>query len=71
MVQNGMSVIAGKQLKKHIKNSVYRTQENFAEAMFVNATTVRRWIANGISKVDVIEEIAAMFDMTFLDFLTK
>jgi len=66
-----MSVIAGKKLKNHIKNSEYRTQENFAEAMNVDPVTVRRWIAHGIAKVDTIEEIAEMFDMSFMDFLTK
>ncbi len=71
MVQDTMSVIAGKKLKNHIKNSEYRTQENFAEAMCVDPVTVRRWIAHGIAKVDVIEEIAKMFDMSFMDFLTK
>jgi len=71
MVQDKLSVVAGKKLKNHIKNSEFRTQENFAEAMNVDPVTVRRWIAHGIAKVDVIEEIAEMFDMSFMDFLTK
>lgn len=71
MVQETMSVIAGKKLKNHIKNSEFRTQENFAYAMHVDPVTVRRWIAHGIAKVDLIEEIAKIFDMSFMDFLTK
>ena len=71
MVQENMSVIAGKKLKNHIKNSEFRTQEKFANAMHVDPVTVRRWIAHGIAKIDLIQEIANIFGMSFIDFLTK
>ena len=43
---------AGKNLKNLIKTSEYKTQERFAEAMYVDPVTVRRWIAHGISNIN-------------------
>lgn len=59
---------AGKNLKNLIKESG-RTQEKFADDFFVDAVTVRRWIAHGVNKLDVIEEIAKFFDVDFMDLL--
>ena len=60
---------AGKNLKNLIKNSKFKTQEEFAEAMFVDPSTVRRWIANGIRDLNLIEQIAVVFGIDFMELL--
>ena len=61
---------AGKNLKNLIKNSEYRTQDRFAtEGMFVDPATVRRWIAHGIKDINLIAEIAEIFDVDFQELL--
>ena len=61
---------AGKNLKNLIKKSVYKTQEKFAtEAMYVDPTTVRRWIARGIKDLNLIQQIAEIFDVDFMELL--
>lgn len=69
MMQNDyLSVRAGKNLKRIIKEKGF-TQEQFAEQMYVAATTVRRWLANGIKDIDTICEIASFFDISVGDIL--
>ena len=61
-----LSEKAGKNLKKLIKLSEFKTQEKFAEkGMCVDPTTVRRWIAHGIRDVNTIEEIAEVLNVSF------
>ena len=63
-----LSEKAGKNLKKLIKLSEFKTQEKFAEkGMCVDPTTVRRWIAHGIRDINVIEEIAEILDINFME----
>lgn len=71
MTQNlSIAEKAGKNLKNLIKNSKFKTQENFAyDAMHVNPVTVRRWIHNGISDVYTIEKIAEIFDVDFMELI--
>ena len=55
-------------LKVLIKKSKYKTQDNFAkEGIHVDPTTVRRWIAHGIRDINVIEEIAEILDINFME----
>ena len=69
MMQNdSLPVRAGKNLKRIIKEH-HLTQEKFAELKHVDPTTVRRWIANGIDKLSIIEEIAEFFGITVSDIL--
>ena len=61
---------AGKNLKNLIKKSKYKTQERFAyEAMYVDPTTVRKWIHNGIKNINLIQEIADIFGVDFMELL--
>ena len=60
---------AGKNLKNLIKQSEYKTQDRFAEAMYVDPVTVRRWIAHGIKDINTIQEIADLFNVDFMEFL--
>lgn len=68
--QTDLAKIAGQNLKRSIKQSPYRTQTNFADAAHVDPTTVRRWIAHGIKDINLIQEIAKLFDMDAIEFLS-
>ena len=60
----------GRNLKNQIKASKYKTQDRFAtEAMYVDPSTVRRWISNGIKDVNTLEEIARALEIDFLELL--
>ena len=63
-----MSARAGKNLKRIIKEKGF-TQEQFAEQMYVDPTTVRRWLAHGIKDIDTISTIAGFFDIDVMDIL--
>ena len=63
-----MSARAGKNLKRIIKEKGF-TQEQFAEKMYVDPTTVRRWLAHGIKDIDTISTIAEIFDIDVMDIL--
>ena len=68
MQDESLAVKAGKNLKRIIKENGL-TQEKFAEQMYVDPTTVRRWLANGIDKVSILEQIANFFDISVMDIL--
>lgn len=54
-------------LKRLIKESTYRTQENFAyEAVFVDPKTVRNWVAG---KIDSIETLCVVADALGVDVM--
>lgn len=64
------AIKVGHNLKNLIKNSTWKTQERFAcEAMFVDPTTVRRWLKNGIKDLTLIEEICRVFNIDLVDIL--
>lgn len=67
-MQDSMSARAGKNLKRIIKEKGF-TQEQFAEQMYVDPTTVRRWLAHGIKDIDTIITIAEIFDIDVMDIL--
>ncbi len=67
-MQDSMSARAGKNLKRIIKEKGF-TQEQFAEQMYVDPTTVRRWLAHGIKDIDTISTIAEIFDKDVMDIL--
>lgn len=67
-MQDSMSARAGKNLKRIIKEKGF-TQEQFAEQMYVDPTTVRRWLAHGIKDIDTISTIAGIFDIDVMDIL--
>ena len=61
---------AGRNLKNLIKQSAFKTQENFAiYGMYVDPTTVRKWISKGINKLDLICEIADVLNIDFMELL--
>ena len=46
---------------KHKLRSTQMTQAQFAERMGVEERTVRRWVSGDIHKIEIIEDIACMF----------
>ena len=62
--------IVGENLKRLIKESEYRTQERFAEAVFTDVTPVRRWLKNGIDEISTVLTVADVLgvDVTALLF---
>lgn len=69
MMQNdSLSILVGKNVKRIIKEKGF-TQEEFAEKMFVDPTTVRRWLAHGIKDIDTIRSIADLFGIDVMDIL--
>ena len=65
-----LSQVAGANLKRLIKESKYRTQENFAEAYNTDARCIRRWISGGITKTDQLQEFADFFGVSVFELLT-
>ena len=68
MQTDSLPVRAGKNLKRIIKEHGL-TQEKFADQIFVDATTVRRWLSNGIDKLSTLEQIAKFFNISVYDIL--
>ena len=64
-----LSQVAGANLKRLIKESKYRTQENFAEAYNTDARCIRRWISGGITKTDQLQEFADFFGVSVFELL--
>lgn len=71
MAQNlKLSERVGKNLKKLIKQSKFKTQDKFAvEGINVDPVTVRRWIAHGIRDINTIFEIANVLDVDIMDLI--
>ena len=68
MQKESLSSKAGKNLKRIIKERGL-TQEQFAKQMYVDPTTLRRWLAHGIDKMSTIEEIMKIFNIDVMDIL--
>ena len=64
------SLAAGKKLKTLIKESKWKTQEEFAFQFGADVRTVGRWINQGIANVDTIQELADFLDVEFLSFFS-
>ena len=73
MTQNRTELgkVVGANLKRLIKESVYRTQAIFAQEYGVDERTVRRWVSRGIEKVYIIDEIADFFKIARMSLLSE
>ena len=73
MTQNRTELgkVVGANLKRLIKESVYRTQAIFAQEYGVDERTVRRWVSRGIEKVYIIDEIADFFKIDRMSLLSE
>ena len=67
MTNNDASLKAGNNLRCLIQDN-YVTQEEFALDFGAELRTVNRWINQGIQKIGLIQQLAAFFEVDFLDF---
>lgn len=65
-----LSLIAGANLKQLIKESKYKTQEEFAFEFGTDVRTVGRWINHGIDRISTLEQIADFFGIAVSDILS-
>lgn len=70
-VNRYLSQIAGDNLKKIIKESIYRTQEEFAYSFGAEIRTVSRWLNIGIKNLDTLQEIAEFLSVDVLSLLKE
>ena len=66
MEKKPLSKIVGSNLKREIRQSRYRTQENFAFEFGAETRIVNRWLNVGLRDVDTAEEIAEFLDIETL-----
>jgi transcriptional regulator with XRE-family HTH domain len=72
MEQNftALSLIAGANLKRLIKNSKLKTQDEFAYEFGTDVRTIGRWVNNGVKNLDTLQQLAAFFDVDVLTFFS-
>ena len=68
MQKDSLSVSAGKNLKRIIKEKGY-TQEGFADEFGTDRANLRKWLSHGINKISTIEQIAEFFNISVWDIL--
>lgn len=66
-----LSQIAGNNVKRIIKESVYKTQEEFAYSFGAEIRTVSRWLNSGIKNIDTLQEIAEFLEVDVLSLLNE
>ena len=66
MEKKPLSKVVGANLKREIRQSRYRTQENFAFEFGAETRTVNRWLNEGLRDVDMAEEIAEFLEIETL-----
>ena len=66
-----LGLVAGANLKRLIKNSKYKTQEEFAFEFCTDVRTVGRWVNKGIKNLDTIQQIAAFFGVDALALFSE
>ena len=73
MTQNRTELgkVVGANLKRLIKESVYRTQAIFAQEYGVDERTVRRWVSQGIDSLRIVDEIADFFKIDRMSLLSE
>lgn len=67
MIEKAFSLVAGEKLRQLIKAN-YSSQEEFAFDYPMDLRTVSRYINNGITKIDTIQELAEFFKVPFVTF---
>ncbi len=70
MSDNSLKKTVGNNLRRLIAEN-YPSQEEFAFDFGIDVRTVSRYVNNGVKDLDVIEELAAFFDVDFSFFLTN
>lgn len=65
-----LGLVAGAKLKQLIKQSKYKTQEEFAFEFGADVRTIGRCINNGIDSLSTIQKIADFFGIAVSDILS-
>lgn len=66
-----LSLVVGKNLKRVIRSSKYRTQENFAYAFGTDVRSVSRWLNAGVKNIDTLEDIANFLEVDIFELLKR
>ena len=66
-----LSLIVGINLKRLIRSSRYRTQENFAYEFGAEIRTVSRWLNAGVKNIETIEEIEDNIEIDVFELFKK
>ena len=66
-----LGLVAGANLKRLIKNSKYKTQEEFAFEFCTDVRTIGRWVNKGIKNLDTIQQIATFFGVDALTLFSE
>ena len=64
-----LSKIAGENLKRLIKETQYRTREEFAYAFGAETRTLSRWLNQGVKDIDTLEQLANFLSVDITDLL--
>ncbi|HIU20958.1 MAG TPA: hypothetical protein IAD51_01795 [Candidatus Limadaptatus stercorigallinarum] len=64
-----LSKIAGENLKCLIKETKYRTQEEFAYAFGTETRTLSRRLNQGVKDIDTLEQLADFLSADIIDLL--
>ena len=65
-----LGLVVGANLKRLIKESNCKTQEEFAHQFGTSPRNVGRWVNEGIKNLDIIQQIATFFDVDVLTLLS-
>ena len=65
------ALLAGANLKRLIKNSKWKTQEEFAFEFGTDVRTVGRWIRGGINSLATIQQLAMFFAIDWRAFFSE
>ena len=68
-VELDLPAVLGQNLKRQREKHGY-TQEQFAERVGVDDRTLRRWESNGITRVDVIADVAAALGLDWWELFS-
>lgn len=68
--KKALRLVAGAKLKTLIKESAYKTQDEFAYRFGTDVRTVSRWVNHGIDSLDTIQQIADFFGVDVFTILS-
>ncbi len=65
-----LALRAGQNLKRLLEEKGWSQEyaEEKISSTYNNGRSIRRWIANGINKIDTIEYIASIFEVDVMEF---
>lgn len=58
-----LPLVVGRNIRRLIESSSYKTQEEFAFRYGIDVRTVGRWVNKGVNNLKTIQQIAFFFDV--------